>query len=239
MQCYVIVMVSYLIDILIISDAHGKLDYIVSILDKEKKIDLLIYCGDIAHYRRPYETSHLLRLLADIAKKHSIKKVMGVPGNIDVLKHYIEFEAQEKMFINLHEKIVEHQGYYFLGFGGSTITPFNTPLEYAEEIIEEKLIKIIKMHSNNSNRTVIVTHVPPYNTMCDKAYNGEHIGSKTIRKVIEYYKPLAVFSGHVHESRCIDKIGGTLVVNPGPVAMGFYSIVKLWNTHVDAVLKQV
>jgi len=75
--------------------------------------------------------------------------------------------------------------------------------------------------------------------MCDKAYNGEHIGSKAIRRVIEYYKPLAVFSGHVHESRCVDKVGNTIVVNPGPVSMGFYSVAKLQDAHVDVVLKQV
>uniref|UniRef100_A0A7C4FGV3 Calcineurin-like phosphoesterase domain-containing protein n=1 Tax=Ignisphaera aggregans TaxID=334771 RepID=A0A7C4FGV3_9CREN len=233
-------MVSYSINVLVISDAHGRLEYVKSILRKEEKTDLIIYCGDIAHYRRPSETIHLLKLLADLAKRYGVKRIMAVPGNIDILKHYAEFEVQEKIFVNLHEKAIDYQGYHFLGFGGSNITPFNTLLEYAEEVIEERLAKAVEEHlKNSSNRFVLVTHVPPHNTMCDKAYNGEHIGSKAIRRVIEYYKPLAVFSGHVHESRCVDKVGSTIVVNPGPVSMGFYSVAKLQDAHVDAVLKQV
>jgi Icc-related predicted phosphoesterase len=232
--------VSYLINILVISDAHGRLEHIESILMKEEKIDFIIYCGDIAHYKYPYKTIHMLRSLTDIAKKYNIKRVMGVPGNIDILKHYIEFEAQETMFTNLHEKVTEYQGYFFIGFGGSTITPLNTLLEYSEETIEERLTKIAESHlKTRSNRVVLVTHVPPYGTMCDKAFSGEHIGSRAIRKIIELYKPLAVFSGHVHESRCIDRIESTIILNPGPISMGFYGIATLENEHINAFLKHV
>jgi Icc-related predicted phosphoesterase len=44
---------------------------------------------------------------------------------------------------------------------------------------------------------------------------GEHAGNKTVRKVIERIKPILAISGHLHECAGIDKIGKTVVINPG------------------------
>ncbi|WP_252901414.1 metallophosphoesterase family protein [Vulcanisaeta sp. JCM 14467] len=74
---------------------------------------------------------------------------------------------------------------------------------------------------------MLVSHYPPYGTNVDKAWNGEHIGSKSVRKLIEDIKPLVVLCGHVHESRGIDKLGSTVIVNPGPLASGYYAIVSV------------
>jgi len=43
----------------------------------------------------------------------------------------------------------------------------------------------------------------------------EHVGSKAVREVIEKYQPLLGLHGHIHESKGYDKIGRTLVINPG------------------------
>ena len=40
-------------------------------------------------------------------------------------------------------------------------------------------------------------------------------------------KPLALVCGHIHEGRAIDKIGETVVVNPGPLAEGNYAILEV------------
>ncbi len=48
-----------------------------------------------------------------------------------------------------------------------------------------------------------------------------------MRKLIEDIKPLVVLCGHVHESRGIDKLGSTVIVNPGPLASGYYAIVSV------------
>jgi Icc-related predicted phosphoesterase len=36
-----------------------------------------------------------------------------------------------------------------------------------------------------------------------------------VRKVIEKYQPIIGLHGHIHESGGMDKIGKTIVVNPG------------------------
>ena len=43
----------------------------------------------------------------------------------------------------------------------------------------------------------------------------DHVGSKSVRKFIEKYQPLIGLHGHIHESFASDKIGNTVVVNPG------------------------
>ena len=229
------------INLLVISDAHGKVEYIDLILateNKESRIDAIIFCGDIAPYRNPYKAKELLIQLAEMAKKYEIQKVFAVPGNIDIESHYNEVESLHGVFVNLHERSYIFQGYYLVGLGGSTITPFNSLLEYAEDVIEQKLEKVLSSLPPGT-KVIIVTHVPPFNTQCDKAYTGEHIGSKALRKVIEKYKPLLVPSGHVHESRCVERVGETLVVNPGPVSRGYYAVASVSEKGVEAVLKSM
>lgn len=42
-----------------------------------------------------------------------------------------------------------------------------------------------------------------------------HVGSTSVRKVIEKLQPLAGLHGHIHESRGLTKIGKTQCFNPG------------------------
>ena len=42
-----------------------------------------------------------------------------------------------------------------------------------------------------------------------------HVGSTSVRKVIEKLQPLAGLHGHIHESRGVSKIGRTQCFNPG------------------------
>jgi|GEM_PF-1141553 len=69
-------------------------------------------------------------------------------------------------------------------------------------------------------KTIYVCHSPPHNGDLDIAYNGEHIGSEAIANFIEEYQPLAVLSGHVHEShkksgKVMERRRNTHCFNPG------------------------
>lgn len=76
-------------------------------------------------------------------------------------------------------------------------------------------------------RLVILSHYPPYGCKVDIAWNGRHIGSKAVRELVERVKPLVVLAGHVHESPGVDYIGGSVVVNPGPLYRGHYAIISI------------
>jgi Icc-related predicted phosphoesterase len=100
--------------------------------------------------------------------------------------------------------------------GFKTLGDFDAYLD-AQPTIEEELGRL---NPERPGKTVAVMHSPPFETRCDVLFNGEHIGSRAIRRWIERHQPLLTLHGHIHESArqsgsFFDRIGTTLVVNPG------------------------
>ncbi|MGH7855702.1 MAG: metallophosphoesterase family protein [Candidatus Binatia bacterium] len=69
--------------------------------------------------------------------------------------------------------------------------------------------------------SILMAHCPPCDTKIDVLYDGRHVGSEAVRRAIERYQPALGLHGHIHESPSmpggdwIDRIGATIVVNPG------------------------
>lgn len=226
--------------ILAISDIHGYVDVMRLIFEKEQEIEIVVFSGDIAPYHAPFKTRELIEKIIDLAKIYRIELFIAVPGNVDIPEEYNK--VVDNLFINLHNKFLEYREYVFIGLGGSTITPFKTRFEMSEEEIEKNLLDIyanVRNLKNKLEKMILVTHSPPYKTKCDRIYTGENVGSKAIRKFVEIVKPVVVFCGHVHESRCIDTIETTTIVNPGPLSKGFYSIVEINSLNVKAYHKSI
>lgn len=73
---------------------------------------------------------------------------------------------------------------------------------------------------------VLVSHVPPKG--CNDAVpSGQQIGDFFLRDFVLKNSPRVVLSGHVHESRGIGDLEGTVCVNPGPVQNGFGAIIDI------------
>ena len=89
------------------------------------------------------------------------------------------------------------------------------------------------------NNLIAIMHNPPKDTACDTVTGGAHVGSPLLRKFIEDYKPLAVVTGHIHESVGVDKIGDTTVVNPGSLAEGCYAWLTVARSGSRWEVKQV
>ena len=136
--------------------------------------------------------------ILDLLSKYG-KPVYAVVGNMD--PYNIRLKAQQYL---IEGRVITMNGFYLAGY------PIN-----ADDV------------RGLGSRLILVTHYPPYGTGVDKAWNGTHIGSRSVRKLIEDIKPLAVLCGHVHESRGIDKVGNTIIINPGPLFEGYYAIVSI------------
>ena len=65
-----------------------------------------------------------------------------------------------------------------------------------------------------------------YSANCDRLRTGEHVGSEAIRRFVERAQPDLVLCGHIHESRGVDEIGRSRIVNPGPAAAGHFVVVE-------------
>ncbi|MFH0711736.1 MAG: metallophosphoesterase [archaeon] len=82
-------------------------------------------------------------------------------------------------------------------------------------------LESVNLKRNKKFLTFFISHNIPYGTKLDKVKNkksyayGKHLGSTIARDFCRRFKPLICVGGHVHEGRGRDKIGRTIVVNPG------------------------
>ncbi|MCS7173411.1 MAG: metallophosphoesterase [Armatimonadetes bacterium] len=59
---------------------------------------------------------------------------------------------------------------------------------------------------------ILVSHEPPYGIL-DRAWTGQHIGSRAVRELVEQLQPRVVVCGHVHECPGVARLDRTVVVN--------------------------
>ena len=213
--------------ILALTDIHNKWSNVKKLLKKvrNENLDLIVVAGDLSFCGDLNEALNMLKVLSE--KEH----VLFVPGNCDSpsLLHLNKYGNAE----NIHGKIVDYKGFVFAGLGGSNPTPFNTPVEFLEYEIRNILLNV-KNSLNGRILDVLVSHPPPYNTKLDIVRTGEHVGSLEVRFFIENVKPRLCICGHIHESPGLDSIGKTLILNPGPLAYGNYSIIELEKNSIEA-----
>jgi hypothetical protein len=191
--------------ILAFSDIHGDSAAIEKLKKrvKEGKIDVLVCAGDVSFFG-----SGLSLILKNF---DSGIPLIIVPGNHETNSQLNSFK--EKFMHNIHQKSLKIESVLFLGCGGSSFTPFNTPFEMSEKQFAASISKL--KTEDHKLKIILVTHEPPYKTKLD--FLGEHFGSKSIRKFIEKHQPDYCICGHFHECEGLnDKIGRTIVINPGP-----------------------
>jgi len=131
-------------------------------------------------------------------------------------------DLYEKDLIKIIHEEIKKLGY------ADDFTPESLNGKNEDEIIREIANKIKKLDDNNN--VILAYHPPPYDTNIDLAprltdkmtyakVGGQqdfiHVGSKSVRATIEKLQPLIGLHGHIHESRGMDRIGKTLVFNPG------------------------
>jgi Icc-related predicted phosphoesterase len=216
-------------EVLALTDIHFNLTNLRKILDAAKEFDLILVAGDITNFGRGQEAREVIKILSSKGKPFFF-----VPGNCDYAKEFPQ-DVNER---NIHAKYVIIDNIAILGLGGSTPTPFNTPFELSEEMIDKILKEIYSSIKENFEKIILVSHVPPFNTLLDTTKTGTHVGSRSVRKFIEEHNIDLVISGHVHEARSIDKIGKTALVNPGPANQGNYAKITL-NKEIKIKLERI
>jgi Icc-related predicted phosphoesterase len=177
-----------------------------------------------------------------------------MPGNDD------EFDidpilAESTYCQNVNERVIELTPWHQLvSMGWSSPTPWHTPRELPEEEFLDRLSGLLK-GVRDPRKTVMMTHVPPYDSGLDTApllspdlrptvTAGDLIrgpvGSTGVRAAIEQFRPVLGVHGHIHESGGQRKIKDTLCVNAGSessmgVLRGF--LVDLSENGVEKSLR--
>ncbi|HID32781.1 MAG TPA: hypothetical protein EYP24_05335 [bacterium (Candidatus Stahlbacteria)] len=184
--------------VLALTDNHGR-----RITIEEGELDLIVISGDITQFGGYDEAREVIEPIVRLGIR-----LLAVPGNCDypgVGKYLDEIRA------NCDGRIISVDNLTFAGLGGSNPTPCNTPNEFPEEDLTDKLTRF-----SNRDISVLITHPPPFNTLVDRTASGGHAGSKAVRNFIESAKPNLVLCGHIHEAGGEDWIGLTRIINPGP-----------------------
>jgi Icc-related predicted phosphoesterase len=188
--------------ILAFCDIHEDYGYTEELLKKSKDVDLILCAGDITVFGDNLDQA--ITFLDSFGKK-----VLCVHGN-----HESEHEMKRLCEKTKNVKFI-HEGVYFfeklavIGYGGGGFSKEDDGFSR----IEKKFGEIVV----NYGRSILLTHAPPYNTKIDEKDKDYHVGNKTFRRFIEKYQPSVAISGHIHETfRKVDKIGKTVLLNPGP-----------------------
>jgi len=203
--------------ILAISDIHGDVSKARNVKDviREKNPDVLVIAGDLTSFGPASIAADVLDTLGESAK------VLAVAGNTDP-------ESVSRLLdsrgCNLHNRSVKIKDdkFGFVGFSGPSAYSVlgDTVLSY--EPIHYKMDEI-----RSCSRRVMVSHIPPIDTKVDQVFSGHHVGSEFLRDVIEGAEPDLVICGHIHEGKGIDRIGNTLIVNPGASCDGYAALIDL------------
>lgn len=157
-------------------------------------------------------------------------KVHAQIGNMDTPQ---VTEFLESKGANIHRKAVElAPGLGLLGVGLSTPTPFNTPSEVKDDVLAGWLEEV-REKGREFSTLVLACHTPPLDTGADDLGGGRHVGSEAVRAFVEKVQPAACITGHIHEAKSVDRIGTTLVINPGMLSGGGF--VRLsWDGSILA-----
>ena len=200
--------------ILILSDIHGNLRRARRLLEEygEGYFKYLFINGDVTHFGDYRDALEIISTLSPIAGK-----AFFVPGNCDP-RNLLDVEGLSSV-VNVHGKVVDLEGVKLHGLGGSNKTPFHTYIEFDEDEIRSILRWDLK------EPFILLSHVPPKDTKLDRLFTGGHAGSIAVRDYIITLQPILSIHGHIHEARGIDRLGKTILVNPGPFRSGYYATV--------------
>jgi len=165
--------------------------------------DYYIAAGDLAHFGRGLERcGEIMRPAGE--------RVWVLPGNHESAQQIAAFCARFG-FSDFHGRSFQAAGRHIAGLGYSNPTPFNTPGEYSEAELADRLAVFATLQP-----AVLVCHCPPRDTVLDRVRPGLHAGSTAVGDFLRAHPPTWFFCGHIHEAAGLEvRLGHTRAVNVG------------------------
>jgi len=204
--------------IIAFTDVHGSYDRLEEILRTESSFDAVIIGGDLTTHGTIDEAGSAIQRFQKFGKP-----VLAVAGNMDLPSFD---SAYETLGVNINAKGVLVGDTGFFGVAGSSFTPMNTPYEISETEITRRATQGWR-DVEPARWKIFVPHAPPKGTALDRILIGKHVGSAAVREFVDLHKPDVLVCGHIHESRGIDALGKTQMVNCGAAARGYYAVIEI------------
>ena len=216
--------------IVALTDIHGNISAIERLAGPISEADIVLLTGDLTHFGGADDVA---RVLAAV-REHN-RRVLAVAGNCDRrdVAEWLELEG-----ISLHARHEVVDGVAFVGLGGSLPAPGRTPNEFTDAELGGSLDAAAE-GLDPALPWLLVSHQPPSDTALDVVRGGMHVGSASVRRFIERHRPLACFTGHIHEAAGMDAIGPTRMANPGPARGGRYTYAEVTDRIEVFEVRQV
>lgn len=193
--------------ILAFSDLHGSEKGLKALAVKAKKADVIICAGDFTVFEH-----NILRIMRKLDALG--KPVILVHGNHEEPFLVDEICRKLRNVKQIHKSILQISDYAFVGHGGEGFDHISEDFERFAAAAMKKIRQLQKQ----KKKIIFVTHQPPHNTKLD--YIWAHHGNKSYAKFDKKLQPLLHICGHLHETQGKkDRIGKTMVINPGPKGM--------------------
>jgi len=196
--------------IMFFTDTHGDEDALNHVKERieEEDVELAVCAGDISVFE---ENIHpLLRKVNRFGVP-----VLMMPGNHESEEFLSKACNRYKHIEYINNGCFEMDDVFLICIEGNGFARKDSEFER----VAKKILPIL--HKKKKLSYVLVTHAVPYNTKLDKL-GDSHVGNKSIRAFIRKTKPIYAICGHLHENeRKKDKIGKTILVNPGMYGMIF------------------
>jgi Icc-related predicted phosphoesterase len=158
-------------------------------------------------------------------------RILTAPGNDDpfLIDDVLREHGGERVALVEGEIVEVAPGHELLTCGWTNTTPWDTPREYPEEAIRERLQQLAGGLADPGG-AILNLHPPPYDSRLDTAPLLDQdlrvrtsmgaqmttpVGSTAVRAAIEEHQPLLTLHGHIHESGGAVRIGRTLAINAG------------------------
>jgi len=187
--------------LLVFSDLHNDTRALEKLLAIEA--DYYFAAGDLVSWARGLDK------MGEVLKKRA-ERMYVLPGNHESEGDIAAFCGRYG-FVNFHGGVIDVEGVHVAGLGYSTPTPFDTPGEYSEKEMAERLEKFAGLDA-----LVLICHAPPLNTPLDRIREGLHAGSQAVRDFIDRHHPRHFFCGHIHEAEgVVIQMGATRAQNVG------------------------
>jgi len=202
------------------------------------------YSTSLGEFEKLQADKHLVDELFSKVMAASVKRWVGIaeerlkgtnikcyisPGNDDRFDIDEVLRGSSAVIYPEEEVVMIDEHHEMITSGWCSTTPWNSPREVPEAELIKKFQPMIDkvQHMENS---IFNIHNPPFETPLDLAPELDanlkpvikggaismiHVGSPTVRDMIQKFQPLLGIHGHIHESRGFVKVGRTLCINPG------------------------
>lgn len=196
-------------NLLLFSDLHRDRAAARRIVELSRDVDVVIGAGDFATVRRG------IRDTIDVLAAITTPAVL-VPGNSESFEELQAACAKWPSALVLHGAGTVIDGVPFWGLGGAVpVTPFG---DWSYDFSEAAATDLLR---DCPSAGVLVTHSPPKGCL-DVSSSGNSLGSTAVWEALQRCRPQLVVCGHIHDSSGRQmQVGGTTIINAGPLGMRF------------------